>query len=577
MADAPSTFVPDTPSTFLPDEVETSPYDTPRTSTGAFGTRFRPTSLSTVVPVDPNKEPEIRPMSAGESLLTSLQQAPVVGKLFQPTKLPFESEQERGLEAPPKSATEAIANAARNVIGGTFKPEYIALLATPAAEAQLAKISPELATAAKQAVSSFFAYQGAKGATEQAPQIVAPGKTFPQRLQAGLETGAALGMGALGAKGVIDAKGIRSDTGQPETPGVQPVEGQGDSRPNVEPTPPEQSQPVVQGEETQKAQVAPTVTETTPPAEVPRGTSETGLRPAIRLVGGDVVVGEAGQTHPDIISRDKLKATDIDQRGFVDPQGKFLDREQAATATKLPTEKEPQRLHSTDLPEAKESPPSSALPGASPAVSAVSAATEEGGAAPSTRPAKAEPTLRSSTEQVGKSPIQDIIKPERKGGELQMTIVPGAKEFIEQDLAPKLSEAAKVIGESKDQVKAMLSPPSMGKEAEVAAGIARERKAELAQKTVQARAKFDEMRKQMDKLSKPESLTFIDNVERGVGQPSPEFQSTADNLRSEFDKRVAQVRALGTGKLEHVIQDYFPHLWKDPDAGVSWYARILGK
>lgn len=391
-----------------PKPYEPSPYETLRPSTGAFGTRFRPTSLSTVVPVDPNKEPEIRPMSAGESLLTRLQQAPVVGKLFQPTKLPFESEQERGLEAPPRSATEAIANAARNVIGGTFKPEYIALLATPAAESQLAKISPELATAAKQAVSSFFAYQGAKGATEQAPQIVAPGKTFPQRLQAGLETGAALGMGALGVKGVIDAQGIRSDTGQPETSRVQPVEGQGDSRPNVEPTPPEQPQPVVQGEETQKAQVAPTVTETTAPAEVPRGTSETGLRPAIRLVGGDVVVGEAGQTHPDIISRDKLSATDIDQRGFVDPQGKFLDREQSDVILKsqgVPTTREPGRAHSTDLPESKESPPSSALPGASPAVSAVSAATEEGGAAPSTRPAKAEPNLSSSTEQVGEAPI----------------------------------------------------------------------------------------------------------------------------------------------------------------------------
>ena len=100
----------------------------------------------------------------------------------------------------------------------------------------------------------------------------------------------------------------------------------------------------------------PTATETTPqvPAiEMPKTPTETGVYPAVREVGGKVDVGEAGQTHPDIIKEEGLKATDIDQRGFVDPQGQFLDREQAAQVTGQPTEMEPGRQHSTDLPEAK--------------------------------------------------------------------------------------------------------------------------------------------------------------------------------------------------------------------------------
>ena len=100
-----------------------------------------------------------------------------------------------------------------------------------------------------------------------------------------------------------------------------------------------------------------TVTETTPPvpaAEMPKTPTATGMRPAIRLVGGDVVVGDAGMTHPDIIGRDKLKVEDIDQRGFVDEQGRFHDREQTAAVTGQPTQQEVARQHSTDLPEAKE-------------------------------------------------------------------------------------------------------------------------------------------------------------------------------------------------------------------------------
>ena len=81
------------------------------------------------------------------------------------------------------------------------------------------------------------------------------------------------------------------------------------------------------------------------------------IRPSIRLVGGKVVPGKLGDTHGDIIDREKIDAKDIDQRGFSDPEGKkfFLDREAAAKGTGTETQFEPggprqaPRLHSTDL------------------------------------------------------------------------------------------------------------------------------------------------------------------------------------------------------------------------------------
>jgi hypothetical protein len=107
---------------------------------------------------------------------------------------------------------------------------------------------------------------------------------------------------------------------------------------------------------------APPVVRDVPPGSV----DPNSIVPAIRLIGGKVVQGQPGETHPDIILREGIKAEDIDQRGFSDPTGQkfFLDREAAAKGTLAPTAREPGRLHSTDLPAAKgpEEPPAEAGP-----------------------------------------------------------------------------------------------------------------------------------------------------------------------------------------------------------------------
>lgn len=79
------------------------------------------------------------------------------------------------------------------------------------------------------------------------------------------------------------------------------------------------------------------------------------LLPAVRKIGGEIVTGEQGQTHPDIIKDYEIPAVEIDQRGFQGPLG-FMDRESAAQALQSLTEFEPGRLHSTDLAKAQEAP-----------------------------------------------------------------------------------------------------------------------------------------------------------------------------------------------------------------------------
>lgn len=93
------------------------------------------------------------------------------------------------------------------------------------------------------------------------------------------------------------------------------------------------------------------------PSVFPQAMAPTDLLPAIRKVGGDVVSGEPGDTHPKIIEDYGLTTENIDQRGFVGPAGQFIDRRQAAQITGLPTEREPGNLHSTDLPAYKAADP----------------------------------------------------------------------------------------------------------------------------------------------------------------------------------------------------------------------------
>lgn len=330
-----------------------------------------------------------------------------------------------------------------------------------------------------------------------------------------------------------------------------------------------------------------------------------GVKPAIQTPEGRVVTGE-----DHVAAYEKAKATGTpdtsgSKEGFVDDAGQFISREEAAVKTGLPTGTEPGKLHSSDLPKSRgdrlkllglNERDISDLESGKMSVSQVVERKLPG--QPGRGPDHAQALMEARIQAV--SQIEDILKteppasagkelkptqaqaaaePKTKptGSELESAVIPGAKQFVEQDLIPFAKESGAAIGELAKGIKAMAAPPSMGGPAKLAAGIIREQAAALAQKDVQAREKFNAARKSMDRLTPKSSLDFIDRVETGSAQPTPALQGLASALRGEFDKRVAEVKGLGTGKLEHVIQDYFPHLWQQPDEAVSWYSRILGK
>lgn len=173
--------------------------------------------------------------------------------------------------------------------------------------------------------------------------------------------------------------------------------------------------------------------------------------------------------------------------------------------------------------------------------------------------------------------FQKLMKKPEMSGDLQMAVIPGAKEFVEQDVIPTVKNAAKGVADSMDELKSAFNAPNKSPVAEQEAGIVRHNAAELAQKDVQTRAAMSDAQKMFDKAGNKYNLQFIDKMENGQAQASPELSKIAQQMRSAFDDRVAQVRALGTGKLEKLIENYFPHLWEQPAPARGLYSRIFGK
>ena len=65
----------------------------------------------------------------------------------------------------------------------------------------------------------------------------------------------------------------------------------------------------------------------------------------------------------------------------------------------------------------------------------------------------------------------------------------------------------------------------------------------------------------------PPNYAFIQSIETGnVASLSPELQQLAKIMRDQLDGLISRVQALDPECLQSLIENYFPHVWKDPKA-----------
>ncbi len=124
-----------------------------------------------------------------------------------------------------------------------------------------------------------------------------------------------------------------------------------------------------------------------------------------------------------------------------------------------------------------------------------------------------------------------------------------------------------------DSLQKIFAPASRGDIAEAQAGIMRENLARMAREREVALDGLKDQLAMFDKMPPEENIKVIDAIERGTPLTDPKLAAAAADLRTLLDAKRDQVRALGKGKLDEFDENYFPHIWKSPEAARATFAR----
>lgn len=166
------------------------------------------------------------------------------------------------------------------------------------------------------------------------------------------------------------------------------------------------------------------------------------------------------------------------------------------------------------------------------------------------------------------------ISGEQAGTEAVMMGIGGVAHKVSRALAKSAAaDATKAaqakiathVGAIEDAFKTMFAPASRTPDAAGMANIMRATTGEKAMEFEQASFKLDEFRRAINPLPDVDRLGFIDNIEGGKAQVTPEFQKAADTMRQIGDDTWAHIVKLSPDAAGSYLEDYFPHRWKDPE------------
>lgn len=136
-------------------------------------------------------------------------------------------------------------------------------------------------------------------------------------------------------------------------------------------------------------------------------------------------------------------------------------------------------------------------------------------------------------------------------------------------------EAGKIVRSFADDVQKTFAPATRGEGGAQAEAALRETGGGMDRKMDQVRDSFKAAHAFVNKgLATPQGkaamVDFMDRINQGQKQSTPELQSIADGLDTMLKSGRDDVRALGTGALERFYEDYFPKQFKQPGAAAQW-------
>jgi hypothetical protein len=157
-----------------------------------------------------------------------------------------------------------------------------------------------------------------------------------------------------------------------------------------------------------------------------------------------------------------------------------------------------------------------------------------------------------------KKATTDELLDRKRGIQLESALIPGLRQFVEQDISPKTKSFLTGIRETGERLLHFLAP-RVGVKTETLDTIM----TMMGQRN-KAEYKLDlatrDMEKTMSKLSNAENIVFIDNVKRGTLQPDETLQKIADYLRKADDELFATLQEVKPDMAW--MENHFRVLWK---------------
>ena len=184
----------------------------------------------------------------------------------------------------------------------------------------------------------------------------------------------------------------------------------------------------------------------------------------------------------------------------------------------------------------------------------------------------------------------------------KLTAMASRSTFVRQDMAPAMQAAGEGLTAAWDGIKAAVNPMDRTPEADEAGRILIEGMGRmehgkerfitsLNKATLQSTQTGTKLTRALDLLktsttladklftSMPENerIEFMQRMDTGQKQATKDLQQVADAIKAMFEEKAKAVQALGTGALETIRENYFPHAWQRPEEAGREIATRLSK
>lgn len=154
----------------------------------------------------------------------------------------------------------------------------------------------------------------------------------------------------------------------------------------------------------------------------------------------------------------------------------------------------------------------------------------------------------------------------------------GLARTVKDDVTPAARKAGETLTSSADDVAKLVLPQARGAGGRFGGGLLRKELADSARSFEVAIHALKEARRYFDKNPVQDNHEFIRQMEGGdISKLPASEQPMAKTLRGLLDNARKQVQDLGTGKLEHFIENYFPHIWEQEGDASKVFKRVFGK